>query len=273
MFNIYYINYAKAYEIAMLQDNKIMTSQTKESTTDLRAEGEGNASTKDLKKIPIIGNAIPNLSLDASAECNKSWKVIDTVNVVSTKSVILKKIYNISKTNKNLDNCKIGQLIKINDITLTTMNEKDILAIKAIKSGIFNKVAIEGLGDVNITSLFEVLLKDSSYIFSGKTEKDNQGILIKIPMQTENELESQYSISDLEIGKISIIGIYKGKYKYCEIYEKLSKLSLYAKESNNKETESSIEYETEENNIEEDINDKYYHYIDIIAIVQDIEFK
>lgn len=41
MFNIYYINYAKAYEIAMLQNNKIKTTQTKESTTDLQLEGEG----------------------------------------------------------------------------------------------------------------------------------------------------------------------------------------------------------------------------------------
>ena len=40
MFNIYYINYAKAYEIAMLQNNKIKTTQTKESTTDLQIEGE-----------------------------------------------------------------------------------------------------------------------------------------------------------------------------------------------------------------------------------------
>ena len=30
MFNIYYINYAKAYEIAMLLDNKIIEEITKE---------------------------------------------------------------------------------------------------------------------------------------------------------------------------------------------------------------------------------------------------
>lgn len=273
MFNIYYINYAKAYEIAMLQNNKVRTAQTKESTTDLQLGGEGNIGTKDFKKIPIIGNVIPDFSFDASAEGNKSWKVIDTVNVVSTKSVILKDIYNVAKTNVNLEKCKIGQLIKLNDITLTTMNENDILAVKAIKSGIFNKVAIEGLGDINITSLFEVLLKDCSYIFSGKNCSNNQDILIKIPMQTENELESQYSISDLEIGKISVIGIYKGKYKYCEIYEKLSKLSLYTKEADNKKTEGNIEYESDENDIEETVNNKEYHYIDIIAIVQDIDFK
>lgn len=269
MFNIYYINYAKAYEIAMLQNNKIKMNETKESTTNLQLQGEGNVDTKDLKKIPVIGNVIPEFSFDASAEGNKSWKVIDTVNVVSTKSVILKNIYNDSKEISNLEKCKVGQLVKLNDISLTTMNENDILAVKAIQSGIFNKVAIEGLGDVNITSLFEVLLKDSSYIFSGRNDKNKQDIIIKIPMQTENELESQYSISDLEIGKISVVGIYKGKYKYCEIYKKLSKLSLYTKEENDKKN---IEYETDENDVNEGIDDKEYHYIDIIAIVQDIDF-
>ncbi len=271
MFNIYYINYAKAYEIAMLQNNKIKTGQTKESNTDLQLEGEGNIGTKDLKKIPLIGNAIPNFSFDASAEGNKSWKVIDTVNVVSTKSTILKDIYTHAKITGNLNNCKIGQLIKLNNISLTTMNASDILAVKTIQSGIFNKVAIEGLGDVNITSVFEVLLKDSSYIFSGKNKSNhNQDIIIKIPMLTENELESQYSISDLEIGEISVIGIYKGKYRYSEIYKKLSKLSLYAQEQSNQE--QNVEYETDENDKDEVIKNKEYHYIDIIAIVQDIDF-
>lgn len=269
MFNIYYINYAKAYEIAMLQNNSVKITQTKESNTDLQLKGNGNTSTKDLKKIPLIGNIIPEFSFDVSTDGNKSWKVIDTVNVVSTKSTILKEIYNNAKNIKDLGKSPIGQLIKLNDISLTTMNEKDILAVKAMQSGIFNKVAVEGLGDVNITSLFEVLLKDSSYIFSGKNDNANQDIIIKIPMQTENELESQYSIADLEIGKISIIGIYKGKYNYSEIYKKLSKLSLYTKDIDNKD----IEYETDENDKDVKISKKEYHYIDVIAIVQDILVK
>ena len=33
MFNIYYINYAKAYEIAMLLDNKILEQIKKEKTS------------------------------------------------------------------------------------------------------------------------------------------------------------------------------------------------------------------------------------------------
>ena len=39
---------------------------------------------------------------------------------------------------------------------------------------------------------FEVLLKNSSYIFSEESVNKNQDILTKIHIQTENELKSQF---------------------------------------------------------------------------------
>ena len=72
------------------------------------------------------------------------------------------------------------------------MNENDILAVKAIQSGIFNKVAIEGLGDVNITSVFEVLLKDSSYILDSY-ERLSKVINLKIPSRNTTKSESVMS--------------------------------------------------------------------------------
>lgn len=35
-------------------------------------------------------------------------------------------------------------------------------------------------------------------------------IVIKIPMELENEFESNYNIDDITIGRVSIIGVYKG---------------------------------------------------------------
>ena len=34
-------------------------------------------------------------------------------------------------------------------------------------------------------------------------------MMLKIPMSAENEMESQYSISDIEIGKVTVLGIYR----------------------------------------------------------------
>ena len=40
MFNLYYINYAKAYEIAMLLDNRILEQKTKEKETEASLDVE-----------------------------------------------------------------------------------------------------------------------------------------------------------------------------------------------------------------------------------------
>ena len=40
-------------------------------------------------------------------------------------------------------------------------------------------------------------------------EKDTEKFYIDIPMKAEKEFENEYSIYDLEIGKVNIIGIYR----------------------------------------------------------------
>lgn len=52
MFNIYYINYDKALELAMLLDNKIVESSTKEKIVEIGGEGSGSANTET--QIPFI---------------------------------------------------------------------------------------------------------------------------------------------------------------------------------------------------------------------------
>ena len=42
-------------------------------------------------------------------------------------------------------------------------------------------------------------------------------------MQAENEMENQYSISDLEIGKVTLVGIYRGRYDGKELDAKLNR--------------------------------------------------
>ena len=41
MFNIYYINYEKAYEMAMLIDNKLISQRVKETGSGVQGTGKG----------------------------------------------------------------------------------------------------------------------------------------------------------------------------------------------------------------------------------------
>ena len=256
MFNIYYINYAKAYEIAMLLDNKILEQITKEHNAEGGITGVAETGTGGMTEIPLVGRYLPKLSLNGELTGSKSSKVIDTVKVITTKSTILDVICN---------------LIKIRNVSLEIESENDILGAKTFLSGAFGDIAVDGIGNVNLPTLLEVLFKDSAYILEGVLPEKRFGgtekIVIKIPMQAENEMENQYSLSDLEIGKVTIIGIYRGCFKRKELNKKLSRFV-----KNQDETVEDVGIESDEENVVKKALDDNIHYIDVISIVQDISF-
>jgi hypothetical protein len=56
------------------------------------------------------------------------------------------------------------------------------------------------------------MFKDYAYKIKEKF-KENDNILIKTPLTFESEFESSYSVDDLFVGKVTVIGLYKGKIK------------------------------------------------------------
>ena len=272
MFNIYYINYAKAYEIAMLIDNKVLESKTKEKDTSIEGHINGKADVTSLDKVPFIGKYMPKLDVDGVLNGTKSSKVIDTVKVITTKSTILDRIYSKAKEVNKLQDKTIGHLIKIRNVTLKVKNENDILGVKTLLSGAIKEIAVEGIGNINFPNLLEAIFKDSAYILEGTLPKKKfnkeESVIIKIPMQPENEMENQDSISDLEIGMVTLVGIYRGSYKRKELNEKLNRFL----EKSEGDTMSAQEAGIASDDDIEDDDSISIHYIDIIAVVQDINF-
>ena len=86
-------------------------------------------------------------------------------------------------------------------------------------------------------------------------------------MSAENEMENQYSISDLEIGKVTVIGIYRGNYKEKEIRDKVDKLRNLENKSNFDDGDDIEDGDLW--NIKSEKTDNV-HYIDVIAVVQDL---
>lgn len=269
MFNIYYINYTKAYEIAMLIDNKMLESKTKEKEGTVSGHIEGDFDEAPLTKVPFIGKYMPKFDFNGEVTGEKSSKVIDTVKVITTKSTILDRIYAKAKETQKIRNKEMGSLIRLKDVSLKVKNENDILGAKTLLSGAIGDIAVDGFGNVNLSTLLEVMFKDSSYILEGTLPKSKDGkeekICIKIPMQAENEMENQYSITDLEIGKVTIVGIYRGCFNENELGSKLNKFS---NQTDGDEPPYDINIAGDDN--EDETDD--VHYIDVIAIVQDIKF-
>ena len=153
MFNIYYINYEKAYQIAMLIDNKIIETKQKEKEGKFNTTGNGNSSLGSFDEIPFIGKYMPKIEIKGEMAGSKSHKVIDTVKVISTKSTILRTIYSKAKEIKKLNDKTIGSLVRMKDISLNITNEDEVLGIKTMISGAIGKVPVEGMGDIDITAL------------------------------------------------------------------------------------------------------------------------
>lgn len=271
MFNIYYINYAKAYEIAMLIDNKILESKTKEKDSTVAGNINGRSDVNSFEKVPFIGKYMPKLEVDGALSGTKSSKVIDTVKVITTKSTILDRIYNNAVEVNKLQDKTIGSLIKIKNVSLIVKNEDDILGVKTLLSGAIKDIAVEGVGNINFSNLLEAILKDSAYILEGTLPKEKfkkeEKAIIKIPMQAENEMENQYSISDLEIGKVTLVGIYRGSFERKVLDEKLNRFLGKSQDDTMSAQEAGIASDDTE-----DDDAVLVHYIDIIAVVQDINF-
>ena len=269
MFNIYYINYEKAYEISMLIDNKLISQRVKETGSEVQGKGKGELNTNKLDDIPLLGSFFPKINAEVDATALKTKKVIDTFSVISTKSTILNRIYLKAKTVAELSDKYVGSLIKTKNVKLSIINENEIMGIKTVLSGALDKIALFDLHDMELSLLVKTMLNNSAYIIEGELKDKRspvpQYITIKIPMRAENEMESQYSISDLEIGSVSIIGIYKGVFDKHDLVQKINRFSTKQEDTGNQEIE--IEFDETQEGTKQ--NDKT-HFIDVIAIVQDI---
>ena len=271
MFNIYYINYEKATEISMLIDNQVIESITRTKGKETSAEGEGDVSTDPLAKIPLIGKHIPTFSFDGSLSHSRSKQVEDTIKVVSTKSTMLRPLYEKATEVKKLSDSKVGNLIKIKGVNLSVVNLSDVLAIKTLLNGLIKQIPVND-DNLDLTSIFPVLFKDSTYVIEGKFKQkidDIEEFIIKIPMNSEAEFESNYSVSDLEIGDVTVIGIYRGKFDKKLIPEKSNIMMAL---NNAPTTESSDDgSDIEDGSSDQTSNNAgKVHYIDVISIIQEL---
>lgn len=66
---------------------------------------------------------------------NNSSKVYETFEIKTTKSIILSEIYEKAKSITKLDNLTEGQLVKIDNVNLTLLNEIELRTVKFINSG------------------------------------------------------------------------------------------------------------------------------------------
>ena len=271
IFNIYYLNFSKVYEIAMILNNKIIKTITSEVLN-----GKENGKQRNSKlSVNYMNNIKSEIGEINSAKTYSSDKIIETLEVKTTKSILLRDILDNCKIFNSNDGLAVGDLIYISDINLELENETEIRSFKILRNDAISGLKYEG---VDISNLVNSMLNDYAYTLTGKNDNLKNDILFKIPMLNGNEFESLYSINDLLIGKVDIVGIYRGKVKKSALKDNVSVFNVDENYKDTKKTKVKISV-SDGNEEENTINDKIlnfdqeYEFIDIIAIVQKVNPK
>lgn len=284
IFSLYYINTEKVYEIAMLLNNKIVTGGTNENELYSSMDKQTNIGiNSNLSYLEFVKG---NISLSENTQMHNSVKnkVLENFDVKTTKSNLLASIITQANEYKE-ENVEVGDLILMKNVSLKLLNAEESYAVtRMILNGAFKDTKISSnLDDMKIefdlSAMINSLLKDCAYELG--CEVDNKSYLLTIPMTFENDFENSYNIYDLQVGSVSVVGIYKGQRQY----EK--RLSLQEIFDGNNEQIIANSYEdsnfklksSSKKGINDGINyknnqfEKYKEVIDVIAIIQEINPK
>lgn len=281
IFNIYYINFPKVYEIKMMLSNVI--SLSKEITKDDALEGDVSLKAKfglgfmDLFKLGDIESG-------GNVKGANSNKVFETFEIKTTKSVILDDVVKNSNSIDSFDTVEEGELIKLDNVKLSLENENELRIVKFMNGGAFKDLIAPGTNGFDMNNLFNSMFKDYAYKIKGEKVGLDNKILFKIPLTFESEFESSYSVDDLFVGKVSIIGLYKGKIRVddlknsFEFFQEIGQLQNSFNVNKDDDEIQESHYSAEKMNTTPfdfkssgDGND--YHYIDLLAIVQNVNIS
>lgn len=287
IFSLYYINTDKVYEIAMLLNNRIITGGTSENESESRTERQTNLGIST--NLNYLESVKGDLSISQNTQTANGIKnkVLENFDVKTTKSNMLSEIIARAKVFTKEQDLDLGDLVLLKNASLTLLNEEDSFAVtKMILNGAFKDTKISSNTDdmkmeLDLSAMINSLLKDCAYELGCNAE--NVKFLLNIPMTFESDFENSYNIYDLQVGTVTVVGIYRGKRQYKK------RLSLQDLFSDNEKRKVNTTYENtayqlqssrlhSQSENKSDINQKtqgevYQDVIDVIAVIQEINAK
>ena len=275
-FNIYYLNFSKVYEIAMMINNVICTKIEKEHTENFEKQ-HGYTSSFSAQGTKIFLDGIKaSISANTTETTASSAKVIESMDVKTTKSLLLRRIIEQCKTSGRLNSHKEGDLVKLDNVKLKLLNEDNLRQFMILRRDALKGVRFEGM---EVNNLIGSILQDYAYLLKGTVSFDNgevDELIIKIPMEIQSEFENKYSINDLRIGHVSIVGIFKGRVP--EDFVTSNTFTYFQEAGNKKKQETSQTAKIIKSNsgpIEASVyptSQEESYFIDVLAIIQNVSF-
>lgn len=275
LFTVYYMNHSKVYEMRMLLDNTLWKDGSNEE--DKAIAGNADVHAKGETKVPLF----PKFAVEGDGNFGheKRTKMIDTFEYINTVSRMLADIKG-NCLGFDEKKSKEGDLVYIDNVSLSLLDEDEVRTLITVMSGTFDGIQIPEAGGLDVGHLFQSFIKSgTSFKLIGRIgDKKSNDIILKIPIDGADLFESGYSVDDLLIGKVGIIGICKGKvcpsdlrssYEYFQTKGKTAEpeddgfIDGSAKERTGEQVDEPIKEEEETEAT----------YIDVIAVIQAVNKK
>lgn len=279
-FNIYYLNFSKVYEIAMMINNVILTKIETDNSSSFEAQYGFTSSISAQGTKDFLDGIKASISADAKETSTSSSKVVESLDVKTTKSILLRRVIDQCATVTKLDSSTEGDLVKIDRVKLELLNEESLRQFLILRRDALKGMRVEGM---EVNNLVSSMLQDYAYILKGTVYDESSKqpvaeIIIKIPMEIQSEFENKYNINDLLIGHVSIVGIYKGVVG--EEFITSNTFTYFQEAGARKEKQEASANKVIKSNTqpmphatENQKRDNEYHFVDTLAIIQDVSFK
>lgn len=202
---------------------------------------------------------------------------------------MLRKIYETAVKNraKKVDkSLKMGDLTLFENIELQQMNVDDtVMILNALQDSKLKNQANDSV-EINLSKMMEKMLDDFTIDYLFSDQDSEKKFIIRLPYKSTQNFENGYHHSDLQLGKLSIIGIYRGEIDFSK-KESISSRFLdlitqsYNHDQHGSEKETQMKLSYTESSPQgslpfefrhKELNDKL-HLIDVIAIIQEINFE
>ena len=285
LFNLFYLNTSKAHEIAMLIDNKIMKTIEREQISEelLKYNVAATLGPKE------IGSADAGYTIEDGSR----KRVYENFDVKITKSIMLRTIYETAqKKSGGNTTFKTGDLVLFKNIELQQRNLDDTaMILNILQDSKFKNQGNEDV-EINVSKMMEKMLDDFTIDYTFKyschtsdEETSTNKFIIQIPYKAANNFENGYQHNDLQLGKLSIIGIYRGEIDFSERESISSKflemISTSYNRNNSKKSEPIVEMRMSSCTTKDNSNPFNFNHqklrekinlIDVIAIIQELNF-
>lgn len=281
LFNIFYINTSKMHEIVMLIDNKIINTIENEKT---RGSTMTRSNSLGIDKSGVAGE------VSTSEQISLSSTVYENFDVKTTKSILLQTLYQkIKEKDIMLEPSNVGDVVLIKETNLQPNNLDDtVFLLNALKGSKFKQKPSDDV-EFNMEKLLDDLLEglNIDYLFDIPTSDDKKKkCLLQLPYKTKEGFENGYNSNDLQLGKLSVIAIYRGEIDFTgreSINFKIRKLITDSIENpaissptaatimnhstkHQKEKNTQFPFEVQTNKLV-----GKHHLFDVVAIIQEIK--